>query len=362
MTAKPNFDEQTTMAKTQLAIAASQPDLSPVYVGVDDGHYGIKAVTDAFGALTTIYVASRLATGTMVELANSGDEDNWYEDDTGRTFTVSDALPFMDTRVGTYALSTENHVLIHHALIQLGLAGRNVSIATGLPVNDFYVAGRTNTDLVARKIAALGAATLRNRNTSVTLAAIHGHTVYAEAIAAFYDLAIDNEGGEINEVMDQVDNGPIAIADIGGKTTDLAVVINGGRSIDAARSGSANIGGLSLNHAVDSALKQAFRIDSLTPKQVDRAIATGVLRVFGTDRDCNEIVEHEKAVLAKQIVDELKRRVRDGADLEAIYFVGGGSRLLTAQLKDLYPHAVFVEDPQFANARGMWKAAKYLQG
>ncbi|WP_454727679.1 MULTISPECIES: plasmid segregation protein ParM domain-containing protein [Cupriavidus] len=350
------------MAKTQLAIAASQPDAEPVYVGIDDGHYGIKAVTDAFGELKTVYVASRIATGTMVELANSGDEDNWYEDGAGRTFTVSDSLAFMDTRLGVYALSPENHVLIHHALVKLGLAGRAVSIATGLPVNDFYVAGRPNTDFVERKIAALGEATLRNRNGAVALASIVGHTVYAEAIAAFYDLAIDNTGREITEVMDQVDNGPIAIADIGGKTTDVAVVINGGRSIDAARSGSANIGGLSLNHAVEIALKQAYRIDSLTPKQVDRAIATGVLRVFGKDEQCAEIIEHEKTVLAKQIVDELKRRVRDGADLEAVYFVGGGSKLLEPQLKDLYAHAVFVDDPQYANARGMWKAAKYLQG
>jgi plasmid segregation protein ParM len=58
-------------------------------------------------------------------------------------------------------------------------------------------------------------------------------------------------------------------------------------------------------------------------------------------------------------VQELKRRVRDGADLEAVYFVGGGSQLLEVQMKDLYPHAVFVPDPQNANARGNWKAAKF---
>lgn len=351
--------EYKHMAKPQLAVAASLPDTEPVFVGVDDGHFGIKAVTDAFGELRSVYVASRIAVGTNIELANSGDDDSWYENEAGDTYTVSDSVQFMDTRLGTYALSTENHVLIHHALVKLGLAGRNVSIASGLPISDFYVAGRPNLELVQRKIAALRAATLRNRNPSIQLAKIVGHRVYAEAIGAFYDLAIDNSGNEVDAVWAQVDAGPIAIVDIGGKTTDVGVIINGGRNIDAARSGSANIGGLSLNTAVELALKQHFKIDSLNPKQVDRAIMTGELRVWGTTHQCADIVDHEKDLLSKQIVQELKRRVRDGADLEAVYFVGGGSQLLEVQMKDLYPHAVFVPDPQNANARGNWKAAKF---
>lgn len=347
------------MAKNQATAVANVSALpsGPVrFVGVDDGHFGIKVWTEGTG----VYIASRIAAGTMAELAGSGQDDNWYEDEAGRTFTVSSSLPFMDTRLGSYATSAENHVLIHHALMKAGMGGHDVSIVTGLPVNDYFLNGQMNADLIDKKISSLAAFKVRNRNESIRLARVVQHTVHAEAIAAFYDLAMDDDGGE-TEVMDQVEDGSIAIVDIGGKTTDVAVVINGGSSIDATRSGSANLGGLSLNAAVEVAIKRDFRFDNLTPTQVDRAVRDGSIRAFGKENDCADIVKHEKGVLAQQIITELRRRVRDGADLEAVYFVGGGAQLLQEELHHLYPHAVFVPDPQFSNARGMWKAAKYLQ-
>lgn len=349
------------MAKTALAIAASQPDLPVADVGVDDGHYGIKATTDAFGELRSVYVPSRIATGTMVDLGTKA-EDNCYHDADGNTYTVSAQLAFADTRLGTYALSTENHVLIHHALIQLGLAGRDVRIATGLPVSDFYLDGKTNDDFIQRKISALANANLRNANDNVPLARIVGHTVYSEAIAAFYDIAMDDAGNEVTAIMDQAENGPIAFVDIGGGTTDVAVILNGGSSIDTKRSGSARLGGLSLNAAVENGIKAAKGWKSLTPKQVDAAIETGTVRALGSEHDFSELVRYEKEQLAKKIIGELDKRVGDGADLEAVYFAGGGTKLLNEQLKDLYPHAVFVANPQFANCNGLWKARKHLQG
>jgi plasmid segregation protein ParM len=98
----------------------------------------------------------------------------------------------------------------------------------------------------------------------------------------------------------------------------------------------------------------------LSSVQVEKAVMTGVLRVFGKDNDCSAIIDHEKEVLADQIIVATKRKMRDAADLEKVYFVGGGSLLLHKQLRDLFPHAEFVSDPQFSNARGMYKIAKYL--
>ena len=116
------------MAKTQTAAVSNVSPLTSAvrrHVGMDDGHYGIKLYTDDF----KLFVPSRIATGSMVELAGTGDDDNCYEDAQGRTFTVSESLSFMDTRLGTYALSPENHVLIHHALMKAGLGGLDVSLS-----------------------------------------------------------------------------------------------------------------------------------------------------------------------------------------------------------------------------------------
>lgn len=345
------------MAKTQTKPTAEVLELPRAgvrYVGVDDGHSGIKVVTDG----VALHIPARLAEGSMIELAGAK-EDNFYQDESGATYTVSASLPFLDTRVGTYATSAANHVLIHHALIRAGLAGCDVRIVTGLPVNDFYIAGQQNTDLIDAKINSLASTTIRNRNADVQLARIVGHDVYPEAIAAFYDLVMDNEGNS-TPVMDQVERGSIAIVDIGGKTTDIAVVFNGGTGVDPKRSGSVELGALSLNTAVEMAIKRAMKLDRMSTMQVDEAVSKGTIRLFGSDQDCFDIVKYEKGVLAQQIITEVKRRVGGGSDLEAVFFVGGGSALLDDELQDLYRHAVFVEDPQFSNGRGMWKACKYL--
>jgi plasmid segregation protein ParM len=330
-------------------------DADVIDVGVDDGHFGIKVFSE-FGET---YVPSRVAAGAhIISLADGGD-DNLYEAG-NQSYTVSDTLPSIDTRFADYGTSDINRVLIHHALIKAGLGGRNVRIVTGLPVADFFVANKPNQEFIARKVASLAEGSVSNKNPDIHCSRIVGNAVQPEAIAAFYDLLIDHEGKVNKDIQELIREGSIGIIDIGGKTTDCAVVINQGKSIDPARSGTSNIGALSLNKAVEQRLKSDYKLDQLSQVQVEKAVMTGTFRVFGKDNDCQGIVDSEKSALAEQIIVDTKRKMRDGADLEKVFFVGGGSLLLRKQLEDMYPHAVFVENPQFSNARGMWKIARYV--
>lgn len=331
---------------------------TPRYAGVDDGHFGIKIVDENGGQF---YLPSRVAEGAQV-ISLSGDEDNVWDTQEGQTYTVSDSLAGIDTRFSDYGLSDINRVLVHHALYKAGYGGQSVRIVTGLPVNDYYVGHEQNADFIRRKVDNLAKLTATNRNQTVAMAKITGHAVVSEAIAAFFDLLF-NMDGTVNEAFHQVvQAGPIGILDVGGKTTDSAVIINGGKGIDASRSGTSKIGALSLNQGLENRIKSLMGVAQLTPTQIESAARTGMVRMFGKETDVSEIVNEEKRILADQIVAEAKRKMRDGADLECVYFVGGGSLLLREQLADLYPHAVFVDDPQFANARGMLKIAKYVKG
>lgn len=355
------------MAKNSNAVqeAAGKPDNVVAlavqgavrYAGVDDGHSGIKVYTDDG---KKIFVPSRITSGS--ELINISDStgNNWYQTDDGKEYVVSADLPAFDTRFSGYAVSDINRVLVHHALILAGLGGQDVSIMTGLPVGDYYIANQMNTDLIGRKVKSLTEQRVTNRNPAVAMAKIVRHNVASEAIAAFFDLLLDDEGNQRDEIAELVEAGSIGIIDIGGKTTDCAVVVGGGQSIDATRSGTDNFGGLSLNKAVEPRLKEAFSVKALSPKQIDDAIRMGSLRLFGQDHACAEIIAEEKRVLARQIIDAATRKMGDGADLERIFFVGGGSLLLRDELVNLFPHAQLVDDPQFANARGMLKAVKFL--
>ena len=328
------------------------------YAGADDGHFGIKVVTDDG---LQIYVPSRVANGAQVISIGDGDDGNMYDAGDGQSYTVSEELPPIDTRFGDYGLSDINRVLVNHALIKAGLGGHQVRIVTGLPVSDYYVGNAQNADYIERKRKSLSDHHVTNRNPAIKCATIVGHSVVAEAIAAFFDLLIQMDGSFNPVIKDMIAQGPIGIVDIGGKTTDSAVIINGGKGVDASRSGTAKLGALSLNDSVDARIKHQFSLDSLTPSRIEQAVMTGKLRIFKEERDVSGLVNEEKHTLASQIINEIKRKFRDAADLEGVFFVGGGALLLRDQLADLYPHAQVVDDPQFANARGMLKIAKYLK-
>lgn len=328
------------------------------FAGADDGHFGIKVFTDDG---QRIYVPSRVSNGAQIISIGDGADDNMYDAGDGHTYTVSEDLPPIDTRFGDYGLSDINRVLVNHALIKAGLGGQDIRLVTGLPVADYYVGNAQNSDFIERKVKSLMDHRVANRNPAVKCANIVGHSVVSEAIAAFFDLLINEDGTFNSTIKDMVADGPIGMADIGGKTTDSAVIINGGKGIDGSRSGTARLGALSLNDAVEARIKHKFALDTLTPARVERAVMSGKLRIFNEEHDVSDLVNAEKHALASQIIAEIKRKFRDAADLECVFFVGGGALLLRDQLADIYPHAKVVDDPQFANARGMLKIAKYLK-
>lgn len=325
--------------------------------GIDDGRFGIKLIGED-GA--RIYIPSRLSSGAQVISIGEGGDDNMYDTEEGQTYTVSEGLPPIDTRFGDYDFSDINRVLVNHALIKAGFGGQPVRIVTGMPVASYFVGNTPNTDLIDRKIKNLVGRKITNRNSAVRSSEIVSANVTSEAIAAFFDLLIAMDGTVNQRISDMVAGGPIGIVDIGGETTDCAVIINGGKGVDAGRSGTAKIGTLSLNASLEARLKHEFKLDALTPAKVEQAAMTGNLSLFREQRDVSSIVKEEKRALASMVISDVKRKFRDAADLECVFFVGGGALLLSEQLADLYPHSEVVEDPQFANARGMFKIAKYI--
>ena len=51
---------------------------------------------------------------------------------------------------------------------------------------------------------------------------------------------------------------------------------------------------------------------------------------------------------------EAKRHFGSGADLDVILFVGGGAAFMS-KLTSYFPNARVLPDPEYANARGMYK-------
>lgn len=331
----------------------------PVFVGVDDGHYSIKLIGDNKEMIT---IPSRAAQGRQI-LSFNDDDDGFYETE-GMQFTVNANLEnYEDTRFMEYPKSNLNRVLIHAALLKAGYGGRNVSIATGLPVSYYYLrSGEKNEALIEGKVQSLYKPV---KSSSRPTANIVSNIATTEAIAAYFDQLMDMDGNEVPD-SDEFAQSTVGVIDVGGKTTDCAVLLpnesDGGVTVSSDRSGSNDMGVLVLNGAIESLLRSKFDLDNVPPRMVEAAIRTGKVKISGTAIDISDIVLGEKVKLTDKIMAGVRTKIGTGRDLEQILFVGGGSIVLRDQLQAHFPNARFPERPEFANARGMFKIAKYIFG
>jgi len=267
-------------------------------------------------------------------------------------FTVSEDVEAEDTKFDGFHLSTMNRVLVNHALVGAGYAGKSVSIMTGLPVADFFLNGFRDEDKIAAKRANLmKPVTPTDEEGAARIAEVR---VGCQAVAAWVDYALDDDLNERGDI-----EGAVAIVDIGGRTTDIATVI-GGQSVDHARSGTANIGVLDVYRAVESGINARFKIrDRFAIKVIDRAVREGKIRLWSKDHDVSELVAEVVKEHESKIAREIERRIGSGATLSAVVFVGGGSALFK-NIAGLFEHnGVMAEDPEYANARGLYKYARY---
>lgn len=323
-------------------------------VGVDDGHYAIKIVLEDG---STFAVPSRGRAGRHL-IAWKDDDQGLYRTEEGQDYTVHEHLQQADdTRFKDYPRSPLNRVLVHHALRHAGFGGKDVFIATGLPVSYYYMAdGKRNDALIEAK--------QENLRKGVTcgnqpMANIVRNVVATEAIAAYFDQLIDMDG-QPSEDYEMLGESVVGVVDIGGKTTDCAVIFPGGNQVDTERSGSSDVGVLMLYAAVESNLRSVFDLDNVPPRLIEAAIKTGAVKIAGESQDVSAMVRKEKEHLAEQIMAGVRTRIGTGKDLDSVLFVGGGTIVMQEQLKKYFPHSRFVKQPEFSNARGMFKIAKYI--
>ncbi len=367
-----------------------------VSVGHDDGHYCHKLAIEP-GAIKVCPVTneplpkdqvfqfdmpSRVAVGCIIGNAEiETDDTNIYEveymvgnERITQRFTVigneQSSLPIEDTRSNDFPVSGAILALVHHALYSAGLGGRKVHIATGLPYNRFYMPGGVrNEALIKAKTDHLLNAKVRNLNPNVKLAEIVEHTVVPEGLAAHFDMLFDDQGGVNEEYAENINEAPYGFIDIGGNTTDVVVIQKGGESFDPVRSFTLDAGGLHAEGDIENALRIEFNLEGgyvLPRLTMEKLARSGIIRLRGKNHDMREkIVEPALRSQAFRIVNEIKAKMKGADDLDGVMLIGGGSILLSKHLKTLLGdrlHVVEVEHGHFANARGMLKRIKYING
>ena len=325
----------------------------PIPVGLDDG-YALTKVALPDGRLVAIPSHARVGQSDVTWI--DGAEQRIFEYETEDTLYSVGAVDAAPTHFEGYPWSGLNRAVVQHALQRAGLTGRTAHAVSGLPVGTFYRnSGQRRQEVITRKRDSLKQA-VRPLSDALPVG-IAFHEVIPEALAAWYDYVIVERDDGVTLDADRV-SVPVAIVDIGGRTTDYVVVKDQG--ILHASSGSLQCGMSNVKRNVSDGIQECFDLEILSERLVSRAVEKKVVRLQGRDHDVTQLIESAKREVVERIHAETRRQLGLGVELDRVLFVGGGTVALAKNIADWFPHQAVAEHPAFANARGMLKYLRYV--
>lgn len=326
-----------------------------VNAALDDGFAESKLVTeDADGNLVMLKIASTARGGahgvSAVGAAGATVAAAAYETD-GERFTVGEFIEGENARFNDYPFSAMNRVIVNHLLRVGGLSGKKIRLATSLPIGTYFHGGVVNSDVIMRKQESL-----RKPVTvfgSGKMPIIDSQAVMCECVSAWVDQVV-GEDGSLNLFKK-----PVAFIDIGGRTTDVAVILPD-MNVDHSCSGTEDVGVLDLYKFIKPKLQDRLKLNDVPLALMQQAVKENKVDLWGESHDVADIVAEGVADISKRIVRVARRLFGDGATLERVVIVGGGACVFgDALLEEFGRIGKVAEFPEFANARGMFKFMKY---
>ncbi|MFK8047007.1 MAG: plasmid segregation protein ParM domain-containing protein [Halioglobus sp.] len=334
--------------------------LDTIQVGLDDGYAFTKLVLPND---QLVAIPSRARIGQAEVTWIEADKQRIFEYSTEGSIYSVGSVDGDSTRFTGYPISGLHRCIVQHALQQARLGGRSVHVVSGLPVSSFYFSdGQQRSEAIAQKrdtlkIAAEPVSSGGMFDQGRAAVNVAFHEVIPEALAAWYDQVIEVQAGEASVNTARVQK-PVAVVDIGGRTTDYVVVENQG--IMHRSSGSLNKGLLDVHSQVSQAIQKKFNLESVSEQRVGDAVRRGTVRLHGREHDVTGLVKEAKLELVTQLHAETRRQLGLGEALDSVIFVGGGSAALAGDISHWFPNQEIAEQPAFANARGMHKYLKYV--
>ncbi len=330
-------------------------------LGLDDGYADTKLAL-ADGRLLAFPSRARLGQAGVTWMREA--EQTIFEYETQGTIYSAGAVDGEPTHFDGYVTSGLNRVIVQHALQSAGLAGQTLHLVSGLPVRAFYRHdGQRRTEAIANKCDNLKLPVRpfprqgKQRPRPILPASVAFHEVIPEALAAWYDYVILTSQEGVSLDADRV-NAPIAIVDIGGRTTDYVVVQDQG--VVHGASGSLNRGLLDVKQQIAQGIQDTFGLDSLSEQRVAAAMTHQSIRLHGKAHNISELIQIAQGELVERLYAETRRLLGQGAELDRVLFVGGGSAALAKEIANWFPNQQIIEQPAFANARGMLKYLQYV--
>jgi len=325
-------------------------------IGLDDGFDETKVALPN-GECIRIPSLAKSGISETISIDDSAANVFVYETSDG-AFTTGQVLESDSTSFDEYPTSAMNRAIVAHALRVSGMnASHKLSICTGLPLKRIYRSSTLNKTLIAAKQANLMTNDVKAKD-GYKLPVIAKHRVLAEGLAAWFDYVIDrDEKGTLARNQDKYEK-RTAIIDIGGRTTDIAVVKAGG--LDYSRSSTIEAGMLSVKETIREVIFDEFDGIGLTNEQMFTALHENRIKLWGQWENISEIVNNAQREVSKQIYAESMRRLKKAADIDDVIFVGGTVNKFESLLDGWFRNQSIANDPAFANARGMQKFTELM--
>lgn len=324
-------------------------------VGVDDGYDEVKIVLPDG---TCIRVPSHAKSGHDSVISFGDEEKTVFEYEVGnKAFMAGNVLEHDSTASDEYPLSDLNKVIVSHALRVAELTGKHdLAICSGLPLKKYYKMRNLNAEVISAKKKNLLANAVKSGD-GYSLPTIKSHEVLAEGLAAWFDfITFRKEDGSIGRDKDKY-NLRVAVIDIGGRTTDIAVIQKG--QLEYARSSTIEVGMLSVKEQLKDLIKEEMDIE-INNEQMFQALSEGKVKAWGEWHDIKPLLEESEQIIADRIQSESKRKLKNASDIDLVLFVGGTVNKIPHLIEGWFRHQKIADDPGFANARGMQKYAQML--
>jgi len=319
-------------------------------IGAGDALWGSVPIIKEFGTVITRGVSATSS-------ADGTESGTWVAD--GQQFSVDEYVAGDTVATDDYHWSAMNRVLVNHYLVQCGLSAVDIDLlVVGLPMSQFYTPTGKRSDVVDKKITSLMRPVIPVGETKQP-ARIKEVKVVPQGRSALFDHVVGWDLKAKGRFQERT-----AIIDIGGRTTDLAYILNGQKN-DVLNSGSIQIGVLDVLGHVNTGLMDHFdRPSKFPPQLLNRALRERRVDMNGARHDVSDIVDAAIELVVSRLIGEIRATIKDADIADEIIIVGGGAAVFGSALRKSYPGALIPDDPSWANVRGFWKigAASRVNG
>ena len=303
--------------------------------------------------------------GSSLTTVDGGKQDAYIAERAPRTegeaatfvqYTCSAAVTQpLHVRNQDYPVSEANRVLMHHSLHKSGLAGEKVRMGVTLPFSDFFKAdGTPNKELHQRCIENFMQNNIK-ADGSARNPEIIDVRVFPEALSAFYDWGLDEDGSTTNgyDYLEDSD-GSMLIVDIGGSTTDIVSLrmVEGNLLIDHVKSGSVKLGVLDARESINQEYQKSYgsgHNSALSPRILNKIMETKSLSTPAGKVDWTSQVDNIMWTVAQRINGFIAEKVGNISEYQVIHIVGGGAVLFKLWLQEILPGASFGDEYSIAN-------------